>query len=177
MKEKLREMKKKCPLIIKPDLFLIGEVLLILVIVLFVVASEEKIGTEKSRKNFLIYGGFGSLFVCYVAQGLCGKSKVKNRLGSDIEYLQDGGGKDRPSYILSSGDGQHDIDGVRFSNKVYKIPDGVHVTVNEKGKVIPHSLLGSLLYFSEGGLQTTSPGVGWESFFPERAQPDKVKHI
>ena len=87
MEEKFNEMKKKCPMFIKPDLFLIGEVLLILLIALFVVASKEQIGTEKSRKNFLIYGGFGSLFVCYVAQGLCGKAKVKNRLGSDIEYL------------------------------------------------------------------------------------------
>ena len=165
MKEKLREMKKKCPLIIKPDLFLIGEVLLILVIVLFVVASEEKIGTEKSRKNFLIYGGFGSLFVCYVAQGLCGKAKVKNRLGSDIEYLQDGGGKDRPSYILSSGDGQHDIDGVRFSNKVYKIPDGVHVTVNEKGKVIPHSISGVFWYYKEGGVLDNPPDSSWNALF------------
>ena len=84
MEEKFNEMKKKCPMFIKPDLFLIGEVLLILLIALFVVASKEQIGTEKSRKNFLIYGGFGSLFVCYVAQDLCGKAKVKNRLGSDI---------------------------------------------------------------------------------------------
>ena len=168
MKEKLREMKKKCPLIIKPDLFLASEILFVIAIILHM----AEMGSDRSRRWSVAIP-----VICWVVQLLFGKSKVKNRLGSDIEYLQDGGGKDRPSYILSSGDGQHDIDGVRFSNKVYKIPDGVHVTVNEKGKVIPHSLLGSLLYFSEGGLQTTSPGVGWDYFFPERAQPDKVKHI
>lgn len=179
MEEKFNEMKKKCPMFIKPDLFLIGEVLLILVIALFVVASKEKIGTEKSRKNFLIYGGFGSLVACYIAQGLCGKAKVKNKLGSDIEYLEEGGGKYRPAYLLGSGKEMYDIDGVRFNNTVYKIPDGVHVTVNKNGNVLPHSLLGSLLYFSEGGLKTKSPGDGWETFFPEleRVQSDKVKHI
>ena len=78
---------------------------------------------------------------------------------------------------MESGKGCYDIDGIKVKDVVYKIPDGVHVTVNKKGKVIPHSLLGSLLYFSGGGLQTTSPGVGWETFFPEMVQPDKVKHI
>lgn len=167
MKEKFNEMKKKCPMFIKPDLFLIGEVLLILLIALFVVASKEQIGTEKSRKNFLIYGGFGSLFVCYVAQGLCGKAKVKNRLGSDIEYLEEGGGKNRQSFILESGKGCYDIDGIKVKDVVYKIPDGIHVTVTKKNRVLPHSFLGTLLYYSGGGVLDNPQDSSWNALFPE----------
>ena len=161
-------MKKKCPLIIKPDLFLASEILFVIAIILHI----AEIGSDRSRRWCVAIP-----VICWVAQLLFGKSKVKNRLGSDIEYLEEGDGKNRPAYVLESGEKRHDIDGMKVNDVVYKIPDGVHLTVNEKGKVIPHSISGAFWYYKEGGLQTTSPGVGWESFFPERVQPDKVKHI
>ena len=44
MKEKLREMKKKCPLIIKPDLFLASEILFVIAIILHI----AEIGSDRS---------------------------------------------------------------------------------------------------------------------------------
>ena len=155
--EKFNEMKKECPMFIKPDLFLVSDILFVIAIVLYI----AEIGSDRSRR-----WSVAIVVICWVAQLLFGKSKVKNKLGSDIEYLQEGGGKDRPSY-LGSGEGQHDIDGVRFSNKVYKIPDGVHVTVNKKGKVIPHSISGAFGYYKEGGVRDNPLDSSWNALFPK----------
>lgn len=136
--EKFNEMKKKCPMFIKPDLFLVSDILFVIAIVLYI----AEIGSDRSRR-----WSVAIVVICWVAQLLFGKSKVKNKLGS--------------------GEGQHDIDGVRFSDKVYKIPDGVHVTVNKKGKVIPHSISGAFWYYKEGGVRDNPQDSSWNALFPE----------
>ena len=156
MKEKLREMKMKCPLIIKPDLFLASEILFVIAIILHM----AEMGSDRSRRWSVAIP-----VICWVVQLLFGKSKVKNRLGSDIEYLEEGDGKNRPTYVLESGEKRHDIDGMKVNDVVYKIPDGVHLTVNEKGKVIPHSISGVFWYYKEGGVLDNPPDSSWNALF------------
>ena len=158
VKSKVKEVKKKCPLIIKPDLFLASEILFVIAIILHI----AEIGSDRSRRWCVAIP-----VICWVAQLLFGKSKVKNRLGSDIEYLEEGGGENRPAYVLESGEKRHDIDGMKVNDVVYKIPDGVHVTVNEKGKVIPHSISGAFWYYKEGGVLDNPPDATWNSLFPK----------
>lgn len=158
LKEKVKEVKKKCPLIIKPDLFLASEILFVIAIIL----QMAEIGSDRSRRWSVAIP-----VICWVAQLLFGKSKVKNRLGSDIEYLEEGGGENRPAYFLESGEKRHDIDGMKVNDVVYKIPDGVHVTVNEKGKVIPHSISGAFGYYKEGGVLDNPPDSSWNALFPK----------
>ena len=151
-------MKKKCPLIIKPDLFLASEILFVIAIILHI----AEIGSDRSRRWCVAIP-----VICWVAQLLFGKSKVKNRLGSEIEYIEEGDGKNRPTYVLESGEKRHDIDGMKVNDVVYKIPDGVHVTVNEKGKVIQHSISGAFWYYKEGGVLDNPPDATWNSLFPK----------
>lgn len=166
MEEKLREMKKKCPQFIKADLYSVAEIIFVLAIVLFVIASKGNIGTERNRKWILV-SGLAVPTVCCIAQFFFGKAKVNNWSGTDVEYLKEGGGANRPSYILSTGDGQHDVDGIRSNDVIYKIPDGVHVTVRPNGKVVPHSIAGKFLYWTEGGALDNPPDASWNALFPE----------
>ena len=48
---------------------------------------------------------------------------------------------------------------------VYKIPNGVHATVNAKNKVKVSSLWGNLIYAVLGGQLTTPPDNGWNKMF------------
>lgn len=163
MEEKLREMKKKCPQFIKADLYVASQYLILVAILLFVIYVYKK---ERSyaKASFLTFA-VGA--VCLPTQFLYGKSKVNNKSGSDIEYLKEGGGEDRPAYILASGEVQHDIDGIAFNETVYKIPDSVHVTVNDEGKIIHSSVVGKILYHVEGGVLDNPPDASWNALFPE----------
>ena len=158
VKSKVKEVKKKCPLIIKPDLFLASEILFVIAIILHI----AEIGSDRSRRWCVAIP-----VICWVAQLLFGKSKVKNRLGSEIEYIEEGEGENRPAYVLESWEKRHDIDGMKVNDVVYKIPDGVHVTVNKKGKVIPHSISGAFWYYKEGGVLDNPPDATWNSLFPK----------
>ena len=48
---------------------------------------------------------------------------------------------------------------------VYKIPNGVHATVNAKNKVRISSIWGNLIYAVLGGQLTTPPDNGWNKMF------------
>ena len=68
---------------------------------------------------------------------------------------------------MESGKGCYDIDGIKVKDVVYKIPDGIHVTVTKKNRVLPHSFLGTLLYYSGGGVLGNPQDSSWNALFPE----------
>lgn len=162
MEEKIREMKKKCPLIIKPDLYTVSQYLVLIAIILFCIYICKK-ERAYAKASFLT---FATGAVCLPVQFCFGKAKVNNKSASDIEYLQESGCSDRSAYILNNGRKQHDIDGIKLNEVVYKIPDGVHVTVNDKGEIIPHSVVGKVIYKVEGGVLDNPPDSSWNALFP-----------
>lgn len=156
MEERLRVMKKKSPQFIKTNLFAVAEIIFVLAVLLFVM-------TETKRRCILA-GGFVGATACCVAQLFFGKTKVNNKSGADIEYLNETESGNRPSYTLPNGEKQYDIDGIRYDSLVYKIPDGVHVTV-KNGRVVPHSIIGKFLYHVEGGVLASPPNDSWNKLF------------
>jgi hypothetical protein len=161
--EKFNEMKKKCPLIIKPDLYTVSQYLILIAFILFCIYICKK-DQSYAKASFLT---FVAGAVCLPVQFCFGKAKVSNKSGDDIEYIKEGGGKNRSSYTLNDGKGLHDIDGIRFNGTAYKIPDGVHVTVNDKGKIIPHSVVGKVIYHVEGGVIDNPLDSSWNALFPK----------
>lgn len=163
MEGKLKEMKKKCPQFIKVDLYSAGQCLILIAFILFCLYVWKK-ESSYVKASFLT---FATGAVCLPTQFFFGKAKVNNKSGSDIEYLEEGGGENRPVYILGSGERRYDIDGVKHNEFVYKIPDGIHVTINKNGKLVPHSIFGKVIYHVEGGVKETPPDATWNALFPE----------
>ena len=166
MKEKIKKVKKKRPLFIKADLYSVAEIVFLLAVALFVVASKGNAGSERNRR-WILASGFAIPTICCIAQFFFGKAKVNNRSGADIEYLNETESGNRPSYTLPNGEKQYDIDGIRCNGIVYKVPDGVHLTVNRKGTVVPHSIVGGFLFYIEGGVLDSPPDDSWEPLFKD----------
>ena len=161
MKEKIKKVKKKCPLFIKADLYSIGQYMILIAILLFIIYIHKKERAYAGASFLTLAAGA----VCFPAQFFFGKAKVNNRSGADIEYLNETESGNRPSYTLPNGEKQYDIDGIRCNGIVYKVPDGVHLTVNRKGTVVPHSIVGGFLFYTEGGVLDSPPDDSWNKLF------------
>jgi hypothetical protein len=58
------------------------------------------------------------------------------------------------------------IDGIKVANKVYKIPDSIHVKVTKKNKVRVSSFCAYMIYWLyNGGILDVAPDEKWNKLF------------
>lgn len=143
---------------IKANLYLATDILVLVAIIVLVFY------TKKKDETFLIGSALlGVLaFIIIAIQAKWGQTKVSNE-SSTMIYAKPEEGTE-PVGIAPQGE-CYGIDGIKAHGKVYKLPNGVHATVAESGKIRIASITGTLIYMLGGGVLPTPPGVDWQKLF------------
>ena len=143
---------------IKANLYLATDILALAAIIVLVFY------TKKKDETFLIGSALlGVLaFIIIAIQAKWGQTKVSNKSSATIYAKPEEGTE--PVGIVPQGE-QWGIDGIKTDGKVYKLPDGVHATVAESGKIRIASLTGTFIYMLIGGRLSTPPDGGWQKLF------------
>ena len=63
-----------------------------------------------------------------------------------------------------AGENISNVDGIKQNGVVYKIPDGLHVSMTERGPKA-HSVMGKIVYSVRGGIQNFPPDESWVPLF------------
>ena len=159
MKEKLKEMKKKCPQFVKADLYTATDVFISLALILMLLAVVKK------EKDYAIGMGLVGMAACtsFVTQTLFGKTKVKNSSENSVCAKPEEGDE---NIDVVPGAELYDIDGVKSNGTVYKIGDGCHAVVKKDGTVKVKSLTAKFMnYVMDGGVLASPPDDGWQKLF------------
>ena len=143
---------------IKANLYLATDILAMLAIIVLVFSAKKK------DESFLIGSALlGALaFIIIAIQAKWGQTKVSNE-SSTMIYAKPEEGTE-PVGIVPQGEG-YAIDGIKTDGKVYKLPNGVHATIGEGGKIRIASITGTLIYLLGGGVLPTPPDGGWQKLF------------
>lgn len=143
---------------IKSDLYFVVDIFIIIAIVFIIIGiiKKEKIYGVGMVSTGIIAG------LIFLLQMYKGKSLVHN-MSDEMIYAKPEEGTE-PVAVPPHGE-LYDIDGFKANGKVYKLPDGVHATVSQNGKVSIASLTGTLMYMLIGGVLPTPPDGGWQKLF------------
>lgn len=143
---------------IKTNLYAVTDILALVAIIVLAFSVKKK------DESFLITSGIFTLFavIVFLIQAKWGQTKVGNQSSSMIYAKPEEGVE--PVGIVPQGEGCA-IDGVKADGNVYKLPNGVHATVGEGGKIRVASLTGTLMYMLIGGVLPTPPDGGWQKLF------------
>ena len=159
MKEKLKEMKKKCPQFVKADLYTATDVFISLALILMLLAVVKK------EKDYAIGMGLVGKAACtsFVTQTLFGKTKVKNSSENSVCAKPEEGDE---NIDVVPGAELYDIDGVKSNGTVYKIGDGCHAVVKKDGTVKVKSLTAKFMnHVMDGGVLASPPDDSWNKLF------------
>ena len=143
---------------IKADLYAVVDTLILLAITLLVFYAKREEKTLLLWSQLLVALGA----ITALVQTQFGQAMVKNNSNQTI-YIKPEEATE-PEAVPPQGEG-YDIDGIKANGKVYKLPDGVHATVNEKNEIKVSSITGRLIYMLGGGLQTAPKDGGWQKIF------------
>ena len=143
---------------IKANLYLATDILALMAIIVLIFYAKKK------DESFLITSGIFTLLavIVFLIQAKWGQTKVCNESSSTIYAKPEEGTE--PVGIAPQGE-CYGIDGIKAHGKVYKLPNGVHATVAESGKIRIASITGTLIYMLGGGVLPTPPGVDWQKLF------------
>ena len=143
---------------IKTNLYAVTDILALLAIVLFILSGKRE------DKTILIGSGIAIILagIAFTIQVKFGQTKVSNQSPNTIYAKPEEGTE--PVAVPPQGQ-CYGIDGIKAQGKVYKLPDGVHATVNDGGSVRIASIIGTLIYLVRGGLLPTPPDGGWQKLF------------
>lgn len=143
---------------IKTNLYAVTDILALVAIIVLALYAKKK------DETFLITSGIFTLFavIVFLIQAKWGQTKVGNQSSSMI-YAKPEEGAD-PVEVPLQGE-YFRTDGVKAGGKVYKLPNGVHASVKDGGKVKVSSLTGQFIYMLGGGVLPTPPDGGWQKLF------------
>ncbi|MBO7201842.1 MAG: hypothetical protein J6V54_10685 [Bacteroidales bacterium] len=143
---------------IKTNLYAVTDILSLVAIIVLAFSVKKK------DETFLITSGIFTLFavIVFLIQAKWGQTKVGNQSSSMIYAKPEEGAE--PVEVPPQGE-YFGTDGVKAGGKVYKLPNGVHATVSQNGKVSIASLTGTLMYMLIGGVLPTPPDGGWQKLF------------
>lgn len=143
---------------IKTNLYAVTDILSLVAIIVLAFSVKKK------DETFLITSGIFTLFavIVFLIQAKWGQTKVGNQSSSMIYAKPEEGAE--PVEVPPQGE-YFGTDGVKAGGKVYKLPNGVHATVSQNGKVSIASLTGTLMYMLIGGVLSTPPDGGWQKLF------------
>lgn len=143
---------------IKTNLYAVTDILALVAIIVLAFSVKKK------DEGFLITSGIFTLFavIVFLIQAKWGQTKVGNQSSSMIYAKPEEGAE--PVVVPPQGE-YFGTDGVKAGGKVYKLPNGVHATVKDGGKVSIASLTGTLMYMLIGGVLPTPPDGGWQKLF------------
>lgn len=143
---------------IKANLYAVTDILALVAIIVLAFSVKKK------DESFLITSGIFTLFavIVFLIQAKWGQTKVSNQSSAMIYAKPEEGAE--PVGIAPQGEG-YAIDGVKADGNVYKLPNGVHATVGEGGKIRVASLTGTFIYMLIGGRLSTPPDGGWQKLF------------
>lgn len=143
---------------IKANLYLATDILALLAIIVLVFYAKKKDETFLSGSFiFIVLAGLVGFI-----QAKWGQTKVCNKTSATIYAKPEEGTE--PIGIVPQGE-QWGIDGIKAHGKVYKLPNGVHATIGENGKIRIASITGTFIYLLGGGVLPTPPGVDWQKLF------------
>lgn len=143
---------------IKTNLYAVTDILALVAIIVLVFYAKKKDETLLIGSTLL-----GILaFITIAIQAKWGQTKVSNQSSSMI-YAKPEEGAD-PVEVPPQGE-YFGTDGVKAGGKVYKLPNGVHASVKDGGKVKVSSLTGQFIYMLGGGVLPTPPDGGWQKLF------------
>lgn len=143
---------------IKADLYFVVDIFIIIAIVFIIIGIIKK---EKIYLTGMVGSGIiGGLIL--LLQANKGKSVVHN-MSDEVIYAKPEEGTE-PVAVPPHGE-YYNIDGFKAYGKVYKLPDGVHASVKDGGKVKVSSLTGQFIYMLGGGVLPTPPDGGWQKLF------------
>lgn len=115
---------------------------------------------RSDSKLWLIAATIAILLLWYAM--LVAKTVVKNKSNQSIFTK---GENDGIVAECKPGEKATDIDGLKAAGIVYKIPDGVHATVDERNQIKVTSLWGKLIYKVRGGICKMPPDEYWHQLF------------
>ena len=143
---------------IKADLYFVVDIFIIIAIVFIIIGiiKKEKIYGVGMVSTGIIAG------LIFLLQMYKGKSVVHN-MSDEMIYAKPEEGAE-PMAVPPQGQ-CYGIDGIKAQGQVYKLPDGVHATVNDGGSVRIASIIGTLIYLVRGGLLQAPPDGGWQKLF------------
>ncbi len=143
---------------IKTNLYAVTDILALVAIIVLAFSVKKKDETLLIGSTLL-----GILaFITIAIQAKWGQTKVSNQSSSMIYAKPEEGAE--PVAVPPQGE-YFGTDGVKAGGKVYKLPNGVHATVSQNGKVSIASLTGTLMYMLIGGVLPTPPDGGWQKLF------------
>ncbi len=100
--------------------------------------------------------------ISFASQVVFGKAHVFNNSSSTTEAKEENG---RDIIEVQPGSVSPAIDGVRVGDAVYKLPVGVHATIDTEGNLKAHSLTGKFLLAIAGGRLAKAPDQYWQPLF------------
>ena len=143
---------------IKTNLYAVTDILALVAIIVLVFYAKKKDETLLIGSTLL-----GILaFITIAIQAKWGQTKVSNQSSSMIYAKPEEGAE--PVAVPPQGE-YFGTDGVKAGGKVYKLPNGVHASVKDGGKVKVSSLTGQFIYMLGGGVLPTPPDGGWQKLF------------
>lgn len=137
---------------IKIDLYILCDIMLMLSVVFF---FTKKIDLQFTSIAIIILGVFGFF------QATFGQTSVKNNSNKPIKVKLEN--KDLINVEPQTKASQ--IEGIKIENKVYKIPNNVHVSITKNNKICIYSFSGYLVYKVRGGKQKQVPNSSWNKLF------------
>jgi hypothetical protein len=101
--------------------------------------------------------------LCFVYATFVSQTRVNNQSAAKM------GSKDEnnaPTDVIETlpGHSVSNVDGVKVNGIVFKIPDGVHAIITQKGVVVK-SIIGRMMYNLKGGVLLSPPDEAWIPLF------------
>ncbi len=101
--------------------------------------------------------------LCFIYATVISKTVVYNKSATKM------GAKDEnnaPTDVIETlpGHSVSNVDGVKVNGIVFKIPDGVHAIITQKGVVVK-SIIGRMMYNLKGGVLLSPPNEAWIPLF------------
>src|SRR5690554_4192380 len=144
---------------IKIDLYHICDLLAIITLIFLAVFLVNKTKLD----YFLFFAGIACLTTSL--QLHFGQAAIKNKSNKTLKAKTED--EDKEFLInVEPHSKVFQIDGIKVANKVYKIPDSIHVKVTKKNKVRVSSFCAYMIYWLyNGGILDVAPDEKWNKLF------------
>lgn len=145
---------KKPQKTIKANLYLIGDIIILINILNYTVIKYKN--TEKTFFALLLIA-----FLLYFIQVFFGCTTLKNNYKKIYAKSED----DEKIFEIKENAKKYNIDGIKINNEIFKICDGTHIILNKDGKIINTSISGKIINLLFGGKLKELPDEGWRELW------------